>query len=853
MKLAKAYQPDKYESEIYALWEASGAFAPSGKGQPYSIIMPPPNANANLHVGHALENIKDVMVRYQRLRGRNTIYIPGADHAGFETWVVFEKALEAEGRSRFDFSREKLYQMTWDFVAQNRRNLELQLRALGASCDWSSLVFTLDKKVIKTVYQTFKKMWDDGLIYRGARIVNYCTHHQTAFADIEVVFEEDNSHLWQIAYPLVSGSGEVVVATTRPETMLGDVAIAVHPEDNRFGQLVGQSVKLPLTGRTIPIVADSAVELGFGTGAVKITPAHDSLDYEIGQRHQLPTISVIGQDGLMTDAVPEKYRALTVEAARQAVIHDLKKAGYWRQTTDFKHQVPHCYKCGSVIQPLLMSQWFINVKPLASRAKAAVLAQQINFTPSSKATELARYYDEMRDWNISRQIPWGIPIPAFQNLDDADDWIFDQRVDQPEIMVDGKVYRRDDDTFDTWFSSGQWPFITTDYLTNGRLANFYPSDLMETGIDLLRPWVARMIMLGLYATNQVPFKNVYFHGMVSDERGRKMSKSKGNVINPMDTVAEFGSDALRLGIILNRSAGQSQAFSLATVVAGRNFANKLWNVARFIEGRLDAAAQTAIGSGVTPEAESLAEHWILSRLETARHKIDGHLKHYRFSEAVDTLYHVIWDDLADWFIEASKVEARPVFLGQVLDISLRLAHPFAPFCTETIWTTLRPNAPLLISAKWPSRLNFDDIAAAQFERVRELVSEIRYVVAQLPAGQYNLLYIKDSLISDNADLIKSLAKLGGVRAVNQPKGLRLASTNREAWLEVDATTLYQHQTRLELRLVEVRQQIAKLEKRLANPDYGRQAPTHLVEQSRQQLADRTAELDKLVTELEVLK
>lgn len=838
MKLSKTYEPDKYEPSIYALWETSGAFMPTGKGDPYSIVMPPPNANGNLHVGHAyMIPIEDILTRYYRMKGRDTVWIPGADHAGFETWVVFERYLNSQGKSRFDYSREELYQMTWDFVEKNRGNMELQIRALGASCDWSSTVFTLDKKVIDTVYQTFHKLWNDGLIYRGNRIVNYCPHHQTSFADIEVEYREEKSHLWHIAYPLTSGVGEIEVATTRPETMLGDVAIAVHPDDPKYQDLIGKTVTVPLVGREIPIIADEGVELGFGTGAVKITPAHDPLDFEIGQRHHLPQLQVIGLDGKITDVAPVKYRGLTADEARFEVIEDLKRVGAMRQIEDFVHQVPHCYKCGAVIQPLLMKQWFINVKPLAKRAREAVEDGKIHFVPTQKGYELIHYYDELRDWNISRQIPWGIPIPAFQNVNDPDDWIFDTRVEQKEIEVDGQTYRRDEDTFDTWFSSGQWPFVTTDYLNDGKLSKFYPNAVMETGADILRAWVARMIMLGLYMTNKVPFKDVFLHGLILDEHGQKMSKSKGNVVNPMEIIGKYGSDALRIGIVMNRSAGQAQAFSESSVVAGRNFCNKLWNIARYIEDKADEANVT---TDEVDEAkpETIADHWILSRLEQARINLNNHISNYRFAEAIETVYHCIWDELADWYIEASKSDGNPAFMRRILGIALRLVHPFAPFVSETIWTTIRGKESLLISQSWPTELRYSKDKANDFNKVIELVDELRNIQGQLPKRKYRLVYEESRVVSENEELIASLAKLKDVKQDRTPHGLRIVLPSSTTWLELADEEINSYKDDLQAKLEKLKNEIYALEKRLANKGYVEKAPTALVEETKKQLADK---------------
>ena len=852
MKLSKTYEPAKFEPSIYALWESSGAFMPSGKGDPYSIVMPPPNANGNLHVGHAyMIPIEDILTRYYRMKGRDAIWIPGSDHAGFETWVVFERYLNSQGKSRFDYSREQLYQMTWDFVEKNRGNMELQIRALGASCDWSSTVFTLDEKVIKTVYQTFHKLWDDGLIYRGNRIVNYCPHHQTSFADIEVEYKEEKSHLWHIAYPLSNGEGSIEVATTRPETMLGDVAIAVHPDDEQYKDLIGQTVVVPLVGREIPIIADDAVELGFGTGAVKITPAHDPLDFEIGQRHNLKQIQIIGLDGKLTDAAPEKYRGMTPNEARKEVVKDLKAAGAMREIEDFVHQVPHCYKCGTVIQPLLMKQWFINVKPLAKKAREAVEEGRIKFYPAQKGYELVRYYDELRDWNISRQIPWGIPIPAFQNVDDPNDWIFDTRVEQTEIVVDGKTYRRDEDTFDTWFSSGQWPFITTDYLDNGQLSRFYPNAVMETGVDILRAWVARMIMLGLYTTNKVPFKEVFLHGLILDEHGQKMSKSKGNVVNPMEIIDKYGSDALRIGIVMNRSAGQAQAFSEASVIAGRNFCNKLWNIARYIE---DKAEQSKVSDSAVADAkpQTIADHWILAKLDQARTSLDSHIQNYRFAEAVDTIYHAIWDDLADWYIEASKVEANTAFMRRVLSIALRLAHPFAPFVTETIWTTIRSEKSLLISQPWPEELEYSKTKAKDFEFVMELVNSVRNITSQLPNRKYRLAYDDSERVEKYAELIASLAKLKDVKHDRTPHGLKIVLSHGITWLELSDEELNSYKDDLQAKLESLKNEVYTLERRLENKGYIEKAPEALVEETRRQLADKKRQTTHLAEQLSEL-
>lgn len=848
MHIAKTYDPNQYEPTIYALWEQSGAFKPRGEGEPFSVVMPPPNANGNLHIGHALMvDLQDILVRYQRMQGRDVVYIPGADHAGFETWVVYEKELAKKGQSRFDFSREQLYSQVWNFVESQRGNMELQLRALGTSASWDDLVFTLDEKVIDTVYDTFKRLWDDKLIYRGERIVNYCTTHQTSFADIEVEHKNEKGKLWKIAYPTLDKIGEIIIATTRPETLLGDVAVAVHPEDERYKHLIGTRLLLPLVEKEIPIIADEYVDPAFGTGAVKITPAHDPNDFEIGERHQLAYSQVIDYDGRMIN-VPQQFAGLNVEDARKRVLAALEAAELRRGEENIEHAVGYCYKCGTAIQPLVKDQWFLKVRPLADRAKLALENNEIAFTPASRKRVLIQYLDNLKDWNLSRQIPWGIPIPAFCNVNDPTDWIFDTRVEDKQIVVNGTTYIREEDTFDTWFSSGQWPFITTGALDDGPLSRFYPLSTLATGGDILYAWVARMIMLGLYSTDQVPFKDVYLHGLVLDEKSQKMSKSKGNVINPMEIVAEYGSDALRMGVVASRSAGQDQAFATSKVVAARNYCNKLWNISRYIQDKLGDSYRKA-----TPEPTSLADHWVLRELEAAQQQLSTQISSYRFAEAAETIYHTAWDTVADWYIEASKKQDNPAMLAYVLETVLKLSHPFTPFVTETIWQSLSWQDSLLIREDWPKTVNYDAIAAAEFERLQELVVETRYVMAELPGNKrYPLIYRSDALVEDNADLIQHLTRAQAVMQSEQPTGLQLALANHELWLEVDSETMYEHQTNLEVRLAETKAYVNTLQARLSNDNYIKKAPAQLVEQSQKELQEKKALIERLSRELDIL-
>ncbi len=848
MKLDKVYEPDKHEQDIYSLWEKSGAFTPkkAAHKDSFTIMMPLPNANGKLHIGHVLFiTLQDIVTRYQRMKGKQALWLPGADHAGFETWVVYEKELAKQGKSRFDFTREELYKQVWDFVAGHRHTFENQFRELGASVDWSRFTFSLDEKIIRRVYDTFKQMWDDGLIYRGERLVNFCTFHGTSFADIEVEFKEEPGHLWYIKYPLTDGSGSVTVATTRPETMLGDTAVAVNPKDKRYTQFIGKTIKLPLTNREIPIIADDFVDVKFGTGAVKITPAHDPNDFEAAGRHDLPMITVIDHEGKMTHQAGHAYGGKKVEEARQQVISDLEEQGLLVKTESITHSVGHCYKCGTIIQPLLRDQWFIDMKPLAQRAIKVLKANKIKFYPEVKKDQLIRYLEGLRDWNISRQIAWGIPIPAFQNMNDPDDWIYDERVGEAEIKIGNKTYRRDPDVFDTWFSSGQWPYATLSPLDSDDFKQFYPTSLMETGGEILFPWVSRMIMLGLYVTNEVPFKDVYIHGYVLATDGAKMSKSIGNVVDPAGVRLKFGTDALRLGLIDGRAPANNRPYDQTKTIAGRNFANKLWNISRFVEDNIGNQRMAKN----KPLPESPADHWILTKLQQLTEVVSADLDNYRFAEAYEKLYHTVWDDLADWYIEVSKVQPNPSVLAFALDVILKLAHPFAPFVSEAIWQSLKWDDDLLIASRWPKITQADKADSQDFEEVINIVSEIRYLSTELGLNKPELYYADSSFISENSDLIQRLSRIGSVSETKAGfNGLQLLQTKHKVWLSVDKTLIHKYLMSLEEQGIEQQNIIKRLQSRLSNKNYVQHAPEAVVEQTRQQLEQAKAQHAKLLLE-----
>jgi valyl-tRNA synthetase len=845
MQLPKTYEPKDYETDIYALWEKAGAFEPKGRGDSYSIVMPPPNANANLHIGYELTvALEDIPARYHRMKGQPTLLLPGADHAGFETQSVYEKHLAKEGKSRFDFSREELYKQLYDFVAKNRSNFEGQLRRMGVSCDWNHYTFTLDEKIVTQAYKTFKKMWDEGLVYRGERLVNFCTFHGTAFADVEVVHKEEQGNLWYIKYPLTNGSGELVVATTRPETMLGDTGVAVHPEDARYSKYVGKTVKLPLTGREVPIIADDFVDKAFGTGAVKLTPAHDPNDYEAAARHSLPKISVITHEGKMSGEVPEKYRGLTVKEARAAVVADLEKEGALEKTEDITHNVGHCYKCDTVIEPLLKDQWFIDMQPLAKPALEALKADKIKFYPETKKAQLIGYLEGLRDWNISRQIAWGIPIPAFQNVDEPEDWIYDERVDQEIIQIGDKTYHRDPDVFDTWFSSSSWPYATLGLGTED-FEKFYPLSLMETGGEILYPWVSRMIMLGLYNANEVPFREVYIHGYVMAEDGSKMSKSIGNVVDPLPVIDQYGSDALRMGIIAGRAPAVNRGYDTRRVEEARNFCNKLWNIARYTEGVIG----DSYTPGTEPEPQTAADNWVLIKLQQATKTLSKYLDEYRFSEAYELLYHFVWDDVADWYIEASKSQQDRGVLGYVLENILKLAHPFAPFVTETIWQTLyKDTDSLLITSHWPKPIKGDKHQAEEFEELRTIITETRSLVKALGLSRPNLYYTDVPFLAANHDLLVRMASLESVQEVSSGTGLQLSGTKYRCWLDVDTGMLKQYADKLTEQIAVQQRQTEQLQARLDNKSYVDNAPKEIVAQTKDQLNNAKAEIERLKIE-----
>ena len=712
----KVYNQKGVEERIYKNWEENGYFSSkvNPNGKPYSIILPPPNANAPLHFGHAMYVIEDILIRYHRMLGYKTLWLPGADHAGFETQFVFEKKLQGEGKSRFDYDREVLYKMVWDFVQGNRPVMEGQLRRLGFSLDWQKKKFTLDEDVVKIVYKTFKQLFDDGLVYRAKRLVNYCTFDGTSFSDLEVIYEERKDPLYYIKY------GPLVLATTRPETKFGDTAVAVNPNDKRYKEYIGRTLDIEtvLGKAKIKVIADKMVDPEFGTGIVKITPAHDFDDYEVSLRHDLPMVQVINYDGKMNDKAG-KFSGMYIKQARRAVVEEMQEKGLIDHIDEnYVHRIGLCYKCKNPIEPLPLEQWFVKMEPLAKPAIDVVRKSYIKIYPKSMEKHYFQFLENIKDWNISRQIVWGIRIPAWK-CGDCQEWtVAEGKTPEKCSNCSSKNIKQDDDTFDTWFSSGQWPYATLKSTDN---LDYYPTTVMETGYDILRWWVARMVMLGIYMQKklevederkQIPFQDVVLHGLVKDPLGKKMSKSKGNVIDPLEVVEQYGADAVRFALVYGTALGNDQSLSYPKLEAARKFTNKLWNMARFIEIELNENAISVEDIGrelkVKPDSKGRLgeeEQKINLKTKELEKAVTKHLDRYQFNFAAENLYHFIWHTLADKYIEyvkQSKDKTQSlVVLVDVYERCLKLLHPFMPFVTEEIYDVLYKAKEDLIVSDWP--------------------------------------------------------------------------------------------------------------------------------------------------------
>lgn len=685
-KFTKPYDHAATEDAIYKMWEESGFFNPdvcvekgatAQNAEPFCIIMPPPNANGSLHAGHALfVTLQDIMVRFARMRGKRTLWLPGADHAGFETQVVYERVLEKEGRSRFTTPPEQLYKEILDFTLGNKKFMEGQLRALGASCDWGRELFTLDGSVVKTVYETFKKLHDDGLLYRGSRIVNWCPKHQTSLSNLETERETRTSPFYYLKY------GPFTIGTVRPETKFGDKYVVMHPDDTRYAQYKeGDTLELEWINGPIvaTVIKDAASDPAVGSGVMTITPWHSGVDFEIAQRHNLAGEQIIDWHGKLLPVAGE-FAGMTIKDARAKIVEKMQAKGLVEKIDEtYQNEVPVCYKCGREIEPQVRPQWFINMQPLAKRAIEAVQDGRVTFVTEQHEKIFMHWLENTQDWNISRQIVWGIPIPAWSK---GDDWKI-----QEESPGEGWV--RDPDTFDTWFSSGQWPMIALGFPDSDDFKTFYPTSVMETGADILFFWVARMLMLGLYRTGEVPFKKVYLHGLVRDAKGQKMSKSRGNVISPLDVSSEYGTDALRMGLVVGNTPGTDLNLDPHKINAYKKFANKLWNIARFV------LAQEQVGD---------LQQELKDEFDALAADVTKDIEHYRIYMAAEKLYHYVWSRFASEILEESKDKPEyAATLYYILRNSLKLLHPFMPFVTEEIWQSLPGTNQLLLVEPWPKK------------------------------------------------------------------------------------------------------------------------------------------------------
>ena len=878
--LNKGYEPEEVERRLYAKWEAEGRFAAADHSDkpPYSIVIPPPNVTGVLHMGHALNNtMQDILCRYRRLKGDNVLWMPGTDHAGIATQNVVERKLAADGRSRHELGREKFIEEVWKWRKEYGNAIINQLKHLGASCDWQRERFTMDEGLSEAVRTVFVKLYEEGLIYRGLYITNWCPRCQTALSDLEVEHEELDGHLYHIRYPLADGSEGVVVATTRPETMLGDTAVAVHPDDERYLALSSSAVILPLMDRTLPIIRDTYVETAFGTGALKITPAHDPNDFEIGQRHNLPSVKVIDDDGTMT-AEAGRFEGLDRFECRKAVVAELKAQGLLVATEDHKHGVGHCYRCKSVVEPNLSRQWFVKAKVLAKPAIEAVESGKTRIIPETWAKT---YYDWMyniKDWCISRQIWWGHQIPAW-TCQGCGELMVAMTAPNQCSQCGGEDLIQESDVLDTWFSSALWPFSTMGWPEKSDLLNtFYPTSVLVTGFDILFFWVARMMMMGIHFMGEVPFRDVYVHALVRDEEGKKMSKSKGNVIDPLVVIEAYGTDAFRYTLAAFAAQGRDIKMSERRVEGYRHFINKLWNAARFSLMHLDAGYDR-----IDEDHLALPDQWILARLSQVTRQVSAALDDYRFNDAAGAAYQFVWHEFCDWYLEAvkpalydegkgSQQTAAKQVLWTVLRDILVLLHPFAPFITEEIWDKLPGTSGSIMQASYPvpdayvphhDRLNQ---AEQGMTVVMDVITGIRNIRGEMniaPSSKLDVAVASPvdkvrQTIADNQDLIVNLARLNGLSVQESDRHTASAATaivtDATIMVELEGVVDFaQEIQRLEKEIGKLAKELTGIEKKLSNPGFLSKAPEAVVAEVRQKEGLLSEKREKLTATLEKIK
>ncbi len=846
-ELAKAYEPKEVEDRIYDFWMKGKYFHAEvdPKKKPYTIVIPPPNITGQLHLGHAMdETLQDTLIRWRRMQGYSALWLPGTDHASIATEAKIVEAMRKEGISKEDLGREKFLERAWAWKDQYGGRIVEQLKKLGSSCDWDRLRFTMDEGCNKAVNHVFKKLYDKGLIYRGERIINWCPHCKTSISDAEVEFEEKEGSFWHLRYPLADGTGYIELATTRPETMLGDTAVAVHPDDERYKALVGKTVILPLVNKEIPIIADTYVEQDFGTGVVKITPAHDPNDFEVGLRHKLPVINIMDDGGVINEN-GGKYAGMPALEARKQIVQDLDAGGYLIKIEPIKHNVGTCYRCGTVVEPRVSTQWFVKMEPLAKPAVDVVKNGEIRFIPDRMDKIYYNWMENIKDWCISRQLWWGHQIPAWYC--DCGETIVSETEPKVCPKCGGTHLKRDEDTLDTWFSSALWPFSTLGWPEKTpELEYFYPTDTLVTGYDIIFFWVARMIFSGLEHMDAIPFNTVFYHGLIRDAQGRKMSKSLGNGVDPLDIIAEYGADALRFTLVTGNSPGNDMRFSEEKVAASRNFANKIWNAARFILMNIEGKDIEC----TLPEKLFTSDKWILNRFNSVTAAVTENLEKFELGMAVSKLYDFIWDDFCDWYIELAKIRmngadeqsadsARRVLVW-VMSNTLRLLHPFMPYITEEIWQTLPHDGEALIVAKWPE---YDEALAfpaeaADMEKVMAVIRAVRVRRNEMnvPPSKKAHIYIETAQPAPYAEGSEFIARLAYGSAVEIGASFAVEGTvtavtdDAKALLPMDDLVDKAAEiARLTKELQNAQKQLDNVNAKLANEKFTSKAPQNVID------------------------
>jgi valyl-tRNA synthetase len=867
--LAPQYDPAAIEAPLYARWQAQQLYrVPADHpGEPYVVQMPPPNVTAVLHAGHGLNNtLQDVIIRFERMRGKRALWVPGTDHAGIATQNVVEKLLAKEGLTRFDIGREAFVERVWAFVHETGGSILKQLEALGTSCDWERTYFTLDADLSRAVREVFVTLHEEGLIYRGKYIINWCPRCLTALSNEEVEKEEADGRIWHLNYPLADGSGHLVGATTRPETMLGDSGVAVHPADPRYAHLIGRMLTLPLTDRTIPIVADDAVEADFGSGAVKVTPAHDPTDFEIGRRHDLAVFDVMTDDARMNDTVPERFRGLDRFEARKLVVAEFEELGLLVKVETHRHAVGRCYRCDTVVEPKLSDQWFVRMQPLAEPALAAYRDGRLRFLPERQGDNYAMWLETIRDWCISRQLWWGHRIPVWY-CDTEGGGCGRASVSRTDLDACPECHgpvRQDEDVLDTWFSSWLVPFSSLGWPEEtADLKAFYPGATLVTAPEILFFWVARMIMAGLHFRGEVPFRTIYLHGTVRDTQHRKMSKSLGNGIDPLEVIDRYGADALRYTLVSGMAVGTDVILDPADLDAsfapGRNFANKLWNIGRFLLGHL--GPDTPRLADVAQADLTLADRWILARAEATVVEVTGQYGKFRLNDGAAAVYHFLWSDLADWYLEQIKPrlygtqpggETAKAVAAHVLDLGLRLLHPVMPFITETLWQRL-PHSPAddsISVQQWPvpGDARADAQALAEFGAIQEVIGAIRALRAEYavaPGQRVNLTLADASPVVQRAiaveeETVRRLAKVDTLQLGAAPAGASGTVVLDDGTVVIvplgDLVDIDKECDRLGGEATKLEGLVRSQEAKLANPQFVDRAPPAVVAKEREKAA-----------------